>query len=168
MINKNDLRYIKTERNIEETYLALKMKSKKLIKVNDLCKAALINKTTFYSHYETMESLHSHICKKTISQILANCPHIEDAFNDTASFVLSLMSLLGESSTVIEKLFGNDENLIINEVEEFLLNLYLHKYESQDIEMQIIFAIGGASRLIVRSKDANRAQMTISILQKLF
>lgn len=41
-MNRNDLRFVKTERLIEDTYLALKMKSRGPIKVNTLCEAALM------------------------------------------------------------------------------------------------------------------------------
>jgi AcrR family transcriptional regulator len=52
--NKNDLRFVKTERLIRSTYLALRRKARQPVKVRELCEAALINKSTFYAHYETM------------------------------------------------------------------------------------------------------------------
>ena len=67
MANKNDLRYIKTERLIVHTYVDMRMRDPSPVKVSDLCREALINKTTFYSHYDTMESLHRHICRETVA-----------------------------------------------------------------------------------------------------
>lgn len=73
MANKNDLRYIKTERLIVHTYVDMRMRDPSPVKVSDLCREALINKTTFYSHYDTMESLHRHICRETVADILSRC-----------------------------------------------------------------------------------------------
>ena len=61
MVNKNDLRYIKTERLIVHTYVDLRLHDPSPVKVSDLCREALINKTTFYSHYDTMELSLIHI-----------------------------------------------------------------------------------------------------------
>ena len=47
MANKNDLRYIKTERLIVHTYVDMRMRDPSPVKVSDLCREALINKTTF-------------------------------------------------------------------------------------------------------------------------
>ena len=46
-MRKNDLRYIKTEKIIKDTYLNLKKKYHSEIKVSELCKVAMINKSTF-------------------------------------------------------------------------------------------------------------------------
>ena len=82
MANKNDLRYIKTERLIVHTYVDMRMRDPSPVKVSDLCREALINKTTFYSHYDTMESLHRHICRETVADILSRCACAEKAFSD--------------------------------------------------------------------------------------
>ena len=52
-MNKNDLRVIKTRNILYNTLLDLmKEKSFEEIKVSDICSHALINRSTFYSHYE--------------------------------------------------------------------------------------------------------------------
>lgn len=51
-MNKNDLRVIKTQNILYKTLLELmKEKSFEEIKVSDICTHALINRSTFYSHY---------------------------------------------------------------------------------------------------------------------
>lgn len=82
-MNKNDLRYIKTERLIVHTYVDMRLRDPSPVKVSDLCREALINKTTFYSHYDTMESLHRHICRETVADILGRCDCAQMAFSDT-------------------------------------------------------------------------------------
>ena len=49
---KEDLRITKTRKVLFETLvLLMKEKSFEEIKVSDICKKALINRSTFYSHY---------------------------------------------------------------------------------------------------------------------
>ena len=50
---KNDLRVIKTKKNLYEALITLmKEKTFEEIKVADICKKALINRSTFYTHYQ--------------------------------------------------------------------------------------------------------------------
>lgn len=52
MVNKNDLRVIKTKRLLHGTLLnLLKGNSFEMIKVSDICNEAMINRSTFYAHY---------------------------------------------------------------------------------------------------------------------
>ena len=53
MDKKNDLRVIKTRKIIFQTLLELmKEKTFEEIKVSDICSKAMINRSTFYAHYE--------------------------------------------------------------------------------------------------------------------
>lgn len=74
MARKTDLRYIKTEKLIEETYLTLRRRLRRPVKVRELCENAMINKTTFYAHYETMDALHACICEKRSGISLKTAP----------------------------------------------------------------------------------------------
>ena len=52
MKEKSDLRIIKTRKNLYESLLyLLKEKTFEEIKVSDVCEKALINRSTFYAHY---------------------------------------------------------------------------------------------------------------------
>ena len=51
-MNKKDLRVVKTQNILYATLLSLmKEKTFEEIKVSDICNKALINRSTFYSHY---------------------------------------------------------------------------------------------------------------------
>ena len=55
---KEDLRITKTRKVLFETLvLLMKEKSFEEIKVSDICKKALINRSTFYSHYQDIYAL---------------------------------------------------------------------------------------------------------------
>lgn len=160
------MRFIKTERLIEETYLSLRKKFRRPIKVRELCEAALINKTTFYAHYETMEALHAHICEKEVGHIIENCPDIDAAFSDTGRFVKSLVSAIQACSSTMDALFYHDTAGQINAIEATLLKRYLGYSVSPQQEMKMIFAIGGAAKLLIPEQSEERIQMTIQLIDR--
>lgn len=166
LANKNDLRFIKTEKLIENTYLSLRKKFRRPIKVSELCEMALINKTTFYTHYETMEALHAHVCQKEVGRIVENCPNIDAAFSDTGLFVKSFVSAIQNSTSLMDVLFYNDAVGQINAIETALLNHYLQQSVSPQQEMKMIFAIGGAAKLLIPKQSEERIQMTIELIEK--
>lgn len=168
MANKNDLRFIKTEKLIEETYIALKMKSRSPVKVSELCEAALINKTTFYTHYETMEALHEHICRKAIEKMLADCPHVDEAFTNTEAFVQAVVKMIRDNASISKAMFGDDLEGQTSIFEKCLLQRYLHGTESQEVELKIIFAIGGAARLLIGDQSPERIRVTIDLIGRIF
>lgn len=166
LANRMDLRYIKTEKLIENTYLSLKRKYHRPIKVSELCEAALINKTTFYTHYETMEALHAHICEKEVGRIIEGCPNIDTAFTDTGSFVKSLVSAIQNCSPVLEALFYDDMLGQISAIESIILKHYLGRGVSPQQEMKMIFAIGGAAKLLIPDQSEEKIQLTIQLIDK--
>lgn len=166
--NKNDLRFIKTEKLIEETYLSLKMNTHAQIKVSELCAAALINKTTFYLHYETIGHLHECVCRRKIEVMLSECPNVDNAFTDNGSFVNSLVKVLDDHSDMIHNLFGDDELHLLNLIEDCLLKRYLKGDEAPEQEMKIIFAVGGAARLLITGQSKDRIEMTVKLIGRIF
>lgn len=166
MSNRADLRFIKTEKLIADTYLSLRMKYHRPIKVRELCETALINKTTFYGHYETMEALHAHICEKEVGRVMENCPNIDTAFSDTGRFVKSLVSAIQNSSPLMDALFYNDMFGQIAAIESALLKRYLEYSVSPQQEMKMIFAFGGAAKLLISEQSEERMQMTIQLIDK--
>ncbi len=166
MANRTDLRFIKAERSIEDAYLSLRTKHHRPIKVCELCQAALINKTTFYAHYETMEALHAHVCEKEVGRIVENCPNIDTAFSDTGCFVRSVVSAIRNGSSIMDALFFNDIVGQINAIEAAVLKHYLGHNVSPQQEMKMIFAVGGAAKLLIPEQNEERIQMTIQLIDK--
>lgn len=166
MPNKNDLRFIKTEKLIRDTYLALKLKSRAPVKVSKLCEAALINKTTFYTHYDTIETLHECVCKDAIEKMLDKTPNIDRAFTDTRSFVNSLVQTLQSNRSFLFNLFDGSQEQQINLIENSLLKRHLKQGNINDKEMETVFAIGGAARLLVTEQSRERIEKVIQLIQK--
>lgn len=170
MPKEKDLRYIKTEALIESTYLKLKKQTHSTVKVSDLCRAALINKTTFYSHYETMEALHRHICEKEIDIILSSAEYIDAAFTETEKFIESLITAFNTHSDTVISLFGSDaENImLLKTIEESILKRYLGSSEPPEKKMKMVFAIGGTARLLVYDRSPEKLAVAVELIKKIF
>jgi len=166
MPNKNDLRFIKTEKLIRETYLGLKQKSADEVKVTKLCETAMINKTTFYAHYDTIESLHERVCTDAVEAVLDETSNIDCLFSETMLFVSSLIRALKKHYTILTALFGKDYVKEINMFEDRLLKRNLHKGDLQGMEMEIIFSIGGAARLLMIDQSEERIRKAVLLIQK--
>lgn len=166
MPNKNDLRFIKTEKLIRDTYLELKQKSHTDVKVTKLCETALINKTTFYAHYDTIEALHECVCKDMIEKILDETSNVDCASSDTRLFVTSIVQSLQSHRPLLRALFAENEAKEINLIEDSILHRNLNNSDLQGKEMEIIFAIGGAARLLMQDQSEERMEKAIQLIQK--
>ena len=165
-MNKNDLRFQKTELLIKNTYFNLKKHGSTVVKVKDLCEAAMINKTTFYAHYETIEHLHKQICTEFVQEILSDCAYIDRIQGETRAFVYSLLGAFVEKMPTIEKLYGNDLHALVNDVETVLTEHFANESVDEDYELSIRFCIGGAFRLLALEKNPLRIQKTVELIER--
>ena len=86
-----DLRIQKTLRNIREAFIALAQeKSIDDITVKGLCERALINKATFYAHYENINELIVLFEDEYIKDITGEIDFAELFFTDPEAFLLKL------------------------------------------------------------------------------
>ena len=165
-MNKNDLRFQKTELLIKNTYFSLKKHGSTVVKVKDLCEAAMINKTTFYAHYETIEHLHKQICIDFVQEILSDCAYIDRIQGETRAFVYSILGAFVEKMPTIEKLYGNDLHALVNDVETVLTEHFANESVDEDYELSIRFCIGGAFRLLALEKNPLRIQKTVELIER--
>ena len=166
-MNKNDLRFQKTELLIKSTYFKLKKHGSTVVKVKDLCDTAMINKTTFYAHYETIEYLHKAVCMDFVTAILAQNPYIDDIQGETRSFVYSILGAFVEKISTVEKLYGDDMHVLVNDVETVLMERFVQNSVNEDYVLSIRFCIGGAFRLLALEKDPIRIQKTVELIERI-
>lgn len=166
-MNKNDLRFQKTELLIKSTYFNLKKHGSTVVKVKDLCDTAMINKTTFYAHYETIEYLHKAVCMDFVTAILAQNPYIDDIQGETRSFVYSILGAFVEKIATVEKLYGDDMHVLVNDVETVLMERFVQNSVNEDYVLSIRFCIGGAFRLLALEKDPIRIQKTVELIERI-
>lgn len=162
-MNKKDLRYIKTENLIKDTYLSLK--TTKNVKVKDLCDKAMINKSTFYDHYETIEFLHKYVCHDFILEILNKCDKITNIKKDIGRFINKVYTLFSENKKTIEKLYDSDLYLFVNDVENEIMENFLSSITNEKNEYIIRFCIGGAFRALVFETDSQKNQQTLELVK---
>lgn len=165
-MNTSDIRYIKTEKNLMESYLELKSSSSNAVKLCDLCRKAMINKTTFYKHYESMEQFHAYVCKTVVKEKLCACEHICDAFSNTEGFVSGIIDIFTNHQKFFMRLFSSDSHALINTVEEVLLDIYLKDSDLPKKQIQIRFAIGGATRVLLYANSKQTISATVRLLGK--
>jgi AcrR family transcriptional regulator len=96
--NPNDLRVLKTRRAIQQAMADLiKEKPGGKITVRDICERALINKTTFYAHYESLGALVGEFIQLGVdfmSGALANGGANGSLTSDTAGYLRRYSSIL--------------------------------------------------------------------------
>lgn len=165
-MNKNDLRFQKTEILIKEAYLSLKKHGSTVVKVKELCEKAMINKTTFYTHYETIEHLHKKVCLDFVKEMFSQCDCIDTIKTETQNFIYNILGLFLENMATIEKLYGNDQYALSNDVEIVLMKDYISQNADENFDLTIRFCIGGAFRLLVGEKDPIRIQKTVELIEK--
>lgn len=165
-MNKNDLRFQKTEMLIKSTYYKLKKHGSTVVKVKDLCDTAMINKTTFYSHYETIEFLHKEVCKEFVTKIFAQTHYIDKMQSETQEFVYSIINSFVEKMSVVKKLYGEDMHALVNDIETVLMEDFVKNKVDEEFELSIRFCLGGAFRLLALEKDPVRIQKTVELIER--
>lgn len=102
-----DLRIVKTKKAIREAFLQLRKTTPlEKIKVRDLCRLALINKSTFYNHYEDVFAL----SREIEDEILAECLSYETVdclFSDPEKFMQSLAESFKKQKPMMDILFSD-------------------------------------------------------------
>lgn len=87
-MKKQDLRVIKTKKNIKEEFRKLlKNKPIEKITVTELAENALINKGTFYLHYTDIYDLYEDVIKDFIKETFGTLPTYDLFFLDTRKFL---------------------------------------------------------------------------------
>lgn len=150
MAKETDLRYVKTEMAIRSAYKALKS-GPGSVKVNELCETALINKSTFYSHYETMDMLHDSICDEQTREILAECSEFPNMLTNIKPFIYQLAGVSQTYATVIRQLFNGTWDYV-DHLENILSEQYPNPLSKKD-KARLSFAIGGAVRTATEAFD---------------
>lgn len=74
-----DLRIVRTKKNIKEAFFELRKKKPiEKISVKELAALAMINKTTFYLHYEDIYALSDEVENEFIDEIIEEIPQLRE------------------------------------------------------------------------------------------
>jgi hypothetical protein len=120
-----DLRVIKTRKSIREAFLQLRAEAPlEKIKVTELCELAMINKTTFYKHYQDIYALSEEIEDETILSIMKDFLQMDCLFTDPAGFFKGLYYAFISNQELILILFSGRMDVLIGKVEKQLIVHY--------------------------------------------
>lgn len=144
----NDLRYIKTERAIRKAFHELlQEKDLRRITVRELVDRAEINKTTFYSHYETLPDLIDTLEREKINYILDNLDEVLLLYHDPDQFIDNMYRNLRDCQIYELSLQGAGGRQFVNRLKDVLSGEIkergIHVENYQDTSAILVFILHG-------------------------
>lgn len=148
-----DLRIVKTRKNIREAFLELRSEIPlEKIKVTRLCELALINKTTFYKHYQDVYALSEEVENETILSIMDSFDDLNSLFTNPEQFIKGFYYTFKSHEDIIMTLFSGRMDILINKVERQLIVHYTRISSVPEKEIMLSFLLWGASHVLMESK----------------
>ncbi len=139
-----DIRIQKSKRSIINTFINLRShKELKKISVVELCKAAEINKSTFYSHYHDIYDLSDQLENHVVKEIVASINHPENIFDDPEVFTLELFKAYMSKDELIQLLFSGTRSQYLPQKLAKALKELIFQYHPEyqnDPEKNIMFS----------------------------
>lgn len=159
MAKKTDLRIVKTKKHIYEALVEImEHKSFEEIKVSEICEAALINRSTFYAHfedkYELFNSLMNDLKSKLKNEIESKIEYqnVEEFYKVTIDIILNH---LDENKNIYLKMMINNRNSVamdmIYDTLKESIQARMESYYEGDIPVDIVtnFYIGGINNVVM-------------------
>jgi len=110
-----DLRKEKTQKSIINAFIELRGKKPlEKISVKELSDLALINKATFYSHYEDIYDLSRQLEDETINSIILNVANLDQLVEDPKRITTELITAFLSEISLINKLFADSRNAVLS------------------------------------------------------
>jgi hypothetical protein len=163
-----DLRIVKTRRIIREAFLELRSQNAlENIKVTKLCELAMINKTTFYKHYQDIYVLSEEVENETILTIMNKFEHMNSLFTDPDGFIKGLYYAFKSNERLIMTLFSGRMNILIDKTEKQLIIHYPLFSDMPKQEIMLSFLLWGASHVLMESRQKETVLLdTVSMITK--
>lgn len=142
-----DLRVVKTKKNIKNAFLELrKKKPLEKISVKELADLAMINKATFYLHYEDIYALSDEIENEFVDKIISEIHQVNE-HSGTYNYSLiskDLISSIYNHKEEEENLFSFGRDwVLLTKIENKLLKLFKESSTtfSDNTELEIVARI---------------------------
>ena len=141
-MNKTDLRVIKTKKALFEALLDLmKDKTFEEIKVSDICSRALVNRTTFYAHYNDKYELLVSFIDELEQNLLSALKNNENEINSKEYFMKTLellMEHIDEKRNVYSAILVNNKNGILMDILIDVANKDINERIKHDNNISIV------------------------------
>ena len=168
MDKKDDLRVIKTKKILYETLIELmKTKTFEEIKVSDICTKALINRSTFYAHYEDKYELLLEFINSLKEEFINELSKNKNILN-TREYYLEMIRLfldhIENKKDIYNDIMINNRNSIMMDILSSVANNeVIKKMEASNISTRVPaniiakFYLGGVLNLGIEwLRDTNK------------
>ena len=162
-----DIRVKKTRRAIQKAFIALlREKPIEKITVKEIAERAEINKTTFYSHYETLDALTAEMERQTVQLVCDNMGGAQQLLDAPEAFVQEMFASLQQATDYLGVVPTSAMNLFTQHLRDAILeqikgdNMEPSQYEN--VGAILIFVMNGLSGLL--NTDAKLAQKQIDVI----
>jgi len=183
MKDKMDLRIIKTKKILYNTLLKLmRQKNFEKIKISDICEEALINRSTFYAHYEDKYDLLMELFEEQKKSLLKELGDNENT-SFSKNYIMELLNILinhiDQNKEVYSAILSNNRNgilidFLIDALERDISDRLKNNNEIMDsnIPLDIIvkFYAGGVINIVISwltRKEKHSKEELISYMDKL-
>jgi len=152
MVNQADLRVVRSKKMIKDAFVDLiEKEGYENITIKDIAKRAMINRKTFYSHYESKAVLFDEIVKDTLDLLMQNLQYEKLDFDDA----LFSIDLQREIQTILHNVTENRR----------LFRILFSSSSSYELTMQIERLL--QTKIIYKLIKANPAKDLSEIPQEL-
>ena len=165
-----DLRTIKTKKNLYDALILLmKQTNFENIKVADICKYALVNRSTFYNHYQDKYDLLDDMLTNLKNKIF-NLNNYQDIKSYYLSFFSTLLDYINEHKKSFTNILINNKNgIMIDILLNKLVKDILDNTKLKEKEIVVKFYLGGTIYLITEylNQDKYTKKDMLDYLDKL-
>lgn len=167
-----DLRIEKTKKSIINAFIELRSrKPLEKITIKELCEKALINKSTFYSHYADIYDLSDQLESEVVNSVMQNLPNPENIFDAPAQFTKELFTSYLSQDALIQILFsGNRRSQLIFKIETELKNLVFGahpEYEQDPVKNTLLsFCIYGGYHAFAENRHYGE-ELVVSVVAQM-
>ena len=158
-----DLRVAKTKNAIINTFLSLRArKPLEKITVKELCETAMINKSTFYSHYGDIYELSDSLETEVVMSVIHSMDHPEYIFEAPGEFTRQLFLGYLSQDNLIQILFShNRSSLLVSKIERAVKELAFERHpqlrQQPALNIALTFAIYGGYYAYAESRNYDQA-----------
>lgn len=140
-----DLRAQRTRRSIINAFIELRAaKPLEKMTVKELAEKALINKATFYQHFNDIYELSETLEQEAIESIFQNIPHVNSLLENPAEGCRELFGALSSQGALVNILFsGSRQPLLISRLEpKIKAAVYsAHPEYEGDLEKEVLLTV---------------------------
>ena len=156
-----DLRVQRTQKNIKEAFYKLrKKKNLDKISVKELSEKAMINKATFYLHYESVYDLSKKLKNELISEIIGEVRgyNLREGREQFRLFAENLSRAIIAHSKEIDMLYkGDDSNDFVNRLEdrlrEYIFMTFPNIPNNNDFNIMLTLFVQGSFHCHIRHSN---------------